>query len=100
MKEYEFIEIDFILGLLKPNSKKIFNEIILAKKNNPNIKVKKFDISNHSRIEEFIEDVALEMGGLDVLINNAGINVDNLSLYSSSYFNKCGCIPTAFNTLP
>ena len=33
MKEYEFIEIDFILGLLKPNAKKIFNEIILAKKN-------------------------------------------------------------------
>ena len=52
----------------------------LIKKNNPSIKVKKFDISNHSRIEEFIEDVALEMGGLDVLINNAGINVDNLSL--------------------
>ena len=33
MKEYEFIEIDFILGLLKPNAKKIFNEITLAKKN-------------------------------------------------------------------
>ena len=33
MKEHEFIEIDFILGLLKPNAKKIFNEIILAKKN-------------------------------------------------------------------
>ena len=33
MKEYEFIEIDFILGLLKPNAKKIFNEIIIAKKN-------------------------------------------------------------------
>tara|TARA_Y100000590_G_scaffold470229_1_gene662940 strand:- start:17159 stop:17893 length:735 start_codon:yes stop_codon:yes gene_type:complete len=52
----------------------------LIKKNNPSIKVKKFDISNHSRIEEFIEDVALELGGLDILINNAGINVDNLSL--------------------
>ena len=46
----------------------------------PSIKVKKFDMAEHSRIEEFIEDVALELGGLDILINNAGINVDNLSL--------------------
>ncbi len=50
------------------------------KKNFPNIKVKKFDISEHSRIEEFIENVSLELGGLDILINNAGINADNLSL--------------------
>ena len=52
----------------------------LIKKQYQNIKVKKFDISEHSRIEEFIDDVALELGGLDVLINNAGTNVDNLSL--------------------
>jgi len=50
------------------------------KKNFPNIKVKKFDISEHSRIEEFIENVSLELGGLDILINNAGVNADNLSL--------------------
>ena len=52
----------------------------LIKKKYQSIKVKKFDISEHSRIEEFIDDVALELGGLDVLINNAGTNVDNLSL--------------------
>ena len=52
----------------------------LLKKEHPNIKVKKFDISDDSRIEEFIDDVTLELGGLDVLINNAGINLDNLSL--------------------
>ena len=46
----------------------------------PNVKVKKFDISDHSRVEEFIDDVALELGGLDLLINNAGTNMDNLSL--------------------
>jgi len=46
----------------------------------PTIKVKKFDISEHSRIEEFIDDVTLELGGLDIVINNAGTNVDNLSL--------------------
>ena len=50
------------------------------KKQFPDIKVKKFDISEHSRIEEFIDDVALELGGLDILINNAGINKDNLSI--------------------
>ena len=50
------------------------------KKEFPNIKVKKFDISDHTRIEEFIDDVSLELGGLDILINNAGINKDSLSL--------------------
>ena len=52
----------------------------ILKKEFPNIKVKKFDISEHSRIEEFIENVTLELGGLDILVNNAGKNFDNLSL--------------------
>ncbi len=52
----------------------------LLKKQYTDIKVKKFDISEHSRIEEFIEDAALELGGLDILVNNAGTNMDNLSL--------------------
>ena len=46
----------------------------------PNIKMKQFDISEHSKIEKFIDDVASELGGLDILINNAGMNMDNLSL--------------------
>ena len=50
------------------------------KKKYPNIKVKKFDVIDHSRIEEFIDNVTLELGGLDILINNAGTNMDNLSL--------------------
>jgi len=50
------------------------------KKKCPDIKVKKFDISEHSRISEFIDDVDLELGGLDILVNNAGKNMDNLSL--------------------
>jgi len=50
------------------------------KKKYPNIKVKKFDMLDHSGIEEFIDNVALELGGLDILINNAGTNIDNLSL--------------------
>ena len=52
----------------------------LIKKKYPNIKIKKFDLSEHSKIEEFVDDVFLELGGLDILINNAGINIDNLSL--------------------
>ena len=50
------------------------------KKKYPNIKVKKFDMLDHSGIEEFIDNVTLELGGLDILINNAGTNIDNLSL--------------------
>ena len=44
------------------------------------MKIQRFDISEHSRIEEFMDNVVLDLGGLDVLINNAGINKDNLSI--------------------
>ena len=50
------------------------------KKEFPQINILKFDISEHSKIEEFIENVSSQLTGLDVLINNAGINMDNLSL--------------------
>ena len=46
----------------------------------PNISILKFDISDHSKIEEFIENTSSQLAGLDVLVNNAGINMDNLSL--------------------
>ena len=57
-----------------------FEKLDLLKKENPSIKVKKFDIADHSNIQEFVENVSLELGGIDILINNAGINMDNLSL--------------------
>ena len=50
------------------------------KKEFPKINVLKFDISEHSKIEEFIENVSSQLTGLDILINNAGINMDNLSI--------------------
>ena len=50
------------------------------KKEFPNINILKFDFSDHSKIEEFIENVASQLVGLDILVNNAGINMDNLSL--------------------
>jgi len=50
------------------------------KKLHLNIKVKKFDMIEHGRIEEFIDNAHLELGGLDILVNNSGVNADNLSL--------------------
>ena len=52
----------------------------LLKKDFPKINILKFDISEHSKIEEFIENVSSQLVGLDILVNNAGINMDNLSL--------------------
>ena len=50
------------------------------KKEFPNINILKFDISDHSKIEEFIENTSSQLAGLDVFVNNAGINMDNLSI--------------------
>ena len=52
----------------------------LLKKDFPNINIIKFDISNHSKIEEFIDNTTNQLTRLDILINNAGTNMDNLSL--------------------
>tara|TARA_B100000989_G_scaffold48600_1_gene31743 strand:+ start:1375 stop:2112 length:738 start_codon:yes stop_codon:yes gene_type:complete len=42
---------------------------------------KKFDISNHSEIEKFIEECNKHFENkIDVLINNAGITADNLAI--------------------
>jgi len=45
-----------------------------------NIKILKFDISQSEKIEEFIENATNELGGLDCIINNAGITKDNLAI--------------------
>ena len=50
------------------------------KKEFPSISVLKFDISQHSKIEEFVENANSQLSGLDILVNNAGITLDNLSL--------------------
>ncbi len=50
------------------------------KKDFPTITTLKFDISEHSKIDEFIDNASDLIGGIDVLVNNAGINLDNLSL--------------------
>ena len=49
-----------------------------------NVKTFKFDISQHEKIETFIEDASNEFGGnLDCIINNAGITLDNLAIRMS-----------------
>ena len=49
-----------------------------------NIKILKFDISQHDKIEEFIENSTSELGGnLDCIVNNAGITKDNLTIRMS-----------------
>jgi NADP-dependent 3-hydroxy acid dehydrogenase YdfG len=49
-----------------------------------NIKILKFDISQHDIIEEFIENATKELGGsLDCIVNNAGITKDNLTIRMS-----------------
>tara|TARA_B110000967_G_scaffold198787_1_gene232310 strand:- start:439 stop:1170 length:732 start_codon:yes stop_codon:yes gene_type:complete len=45
-----------------------------------NIKIKSFKLDQHLGIESFIDSCHTELGGLDVLINNAGITSDNLSI--------------------
>ena len=49
-----------------------------------NVKILKFDISQDSKIEEFIEKSSVELGGnIDCLVNNAGITQDNLAIRMS-----------------
>ncbi len=45
-----------------------------------NIHIEKFKLDEHSKIEEFIEKIDKKLNGIDVLVNNAGITLDNLSI--------------------
>jgi 3-oxoacyl-[acyl-carrier protein] reductase len=54
------------------------------KEKNPKLITEQFDISKHDKIDEFIDKVFSSLGGLDILINNAGITKDNLSLRMKS----------------
>ena len=46
----------------------------------PNIIIEKFKLDDHAKIENFIDTVSKKLDGLDVLVNNAGITLDNLSI--------------------
>ena len=46
----------------------------------PSIIIEKFKLDEHAKIENFIDHATNQLKGLDVLINNAGITLDNLSI--------------------
>ena len=50
------------------------------KKEFTNVETEKFNLGEHSKIESFIESASTKLGGLDVLINNAGMNLDSLTI--------------------
>ena len=57
------------------------DKLKLIKEKYENVITEKFDISNHSEIESFVNKANDTLGGkIDVLINNAGITRDNLSI--------------------
>jgi len=45
-----------------------------------NIKILKFKLDEHKNIERFIDEAHQNLNGLDVLVNNAGITLDNLAI--------------------
>ena len=50
------------------------------KKEFSEIHIEKFKLDQHEKIEEFINKMDQKVDGLDVLVNNAGITLDNLSI--------------------
>jgi 3-oxoacyl-[acyl-carrier protein] reductase len=56
------------------------NKLNQLQKEFKEIKVKPFKLDQHSEIEKFIDSCHSELGTIDVLINNAGITLDNLSI--------------------
>ncbi len=72
----KFTSLDASIVATGTNQEKLEN----LKNNYPKLNIIKFDISNHSKIEKFIDEANSKIGGLDILINNAGITIDNLSL--------------------
>ena len=50
------------------------------KKKFSNIHIEKFKLDQHDKIDTFIEKVNDKLEGLEVVVNNAGITLDNLSI--------------------
>jgi len=56
------------------------NKLDKLKNEFKNINIKQFKLDDHQKIEQFIESCYSDLQGLDVIINNAGITADNLSV--------------------
>ena len=72
----KFLSLDGNVIATGTNEKKLEN----LKNEFPNINTIQFDLSNHSEIESFVDNAFSKLNGIDVLVNNAGITNDNLSL--------------------
>ncbi len=72
----KFSKLESTIVATGTNEEKLNN----LKKKYPNIIVEKFKLDDHDKIENFIESIYNKLSGLDVLINNAGITLDNLSI--------------------
>ena len=72
----KFLSLDGNVIATGTNEKKLEN----LKNEFPNINAIQFDLSNHSEIESFVDNAFFKLNGIDVLVNNAGITNDNLSL--------------------
>ena len=58
------------------NEKKLIN----LKQKYTKIETEVFKLDQHDKIENFIENIYNKLDGIDVLINNAGITLDNISI--------------------
>tara|TARA_B100001059_G_C17697905_1_gene508464 strand:- start:7 stop:741 length:735 start_codon:yes stop_codon:yes gene_type:complete len=72
----KFNNLDATVIATGTNEEKLIN----LKKNYPNIQTEKFKLDDHNMIGEFVEKIDKKFGRLDVLVNNAGITLDNLSI--------------------
>ena len=72
----KFSNLQAIIVATGTNEEKLNN----LKKKFPSIYIEKFKLDEHSKIEEFIDKIDKKLEGLDVLVNNAGITLDNLSI--------------------
>ena len=45
-----------------------------------NIEITQFKLDDHEKIESFVDTAHSKLNGIDILINNAGITLDNLSI--------------------
>ena len=72
----KFYKTEAIVVASGTNQEKLEN----LKKKFPNIHIEQFNLQKHGEIENFIDKVDSKVQGLEILINNAGVTLDNLSI--------------------
>jgi len=72
----KFNNLGAIVAATGTNEDKLNN----LKKKFSTIKIEKFKLNEHNKIEEFINKIDKQLDGIDILVNNAGVTLDNLSI--------------------